>query len=121
VKLTPEQLSQRRKDQAAEKLARKERFPGASLERIRDPWAVVLELTDGDGVWLDVKKRGTWCKEAHGSIWESVSIPLTDLHDLALFIRALTARYNRLAEVVNRDTEGCHLVKITEIEEPKPE
>ena len=96
---TKEERERARLQRALEKEQAKKQFPAARLGTYASDWGVSVELEEGDSEWMNIHARGEWRK--HRESWAEGSIFLDDPVLLAIFIRALTARYNHIVARMN--------------------
>jgi hypothetical protein len=107
AKLTMEEKCANRLRRQEERAARDILLPEAEISRRCTNAGCIIECVSGVHP-LVVRKRGQWSRTADSDEWEEMMLFISDdLHGLALFIKALIARYNCVVFNINEASAGA--------------
>ena len=114
------QLSQKTLDKRARLAALDAKFPPARIRHSSEEWTVEIALAAGESYSLTVLIWGDPSPPQPPHAWREVWLPLDNAEDLALFIRALCARYNAIVDAANQAVAEIKLPRLELAPMPQP-
>ena len=115
--MTKEEKQARAAKRQAEKEKRALLFPGASLRNARniEKRDLIIELQEGDHIFLNIHVRGEWSYSHRGEGWTEAYVSITDPRELISFLHALTARYNAMVDEMNEHAKESAVKRLVEM------